>query len=49
MAPHSPEWRYGFSGEGMPWYPAVRVFRQPEPGDWDTVIGAVARELSATV
>lgn len=45
MAPHSPEWRYGFTGESMPWYPTVRIFRQPAFGDWDPVIGAVAAEL----
>src|SRR6185436_8166228 len=25
LAPISPEWRYGFAGEAMPWYPSVRV------------------------
>jgi Tfp pilus assembly protein PilF len=47
MAPYSPEWRYGFSGPRMPWYPSVRVFRQPEFGAWDPVIAEVARELHA--
>jgi tetratricopeptide (TPR) repeat protein len=47
MAPYSPEWRYGFSGEAMPWYPSVRLFRQPAYGRWDPVIAAVARELAA--
>ncbi len=50
MAPHSPEWRYGFAGESMPWYPSVRIFRQPTAGDWQPVISAVAgilRELGA--
>jgi tetratricopeptide (TPR) repeat protein len=45
MAPYSPEWRYGFSGETMPWYPAVRLVRQPAYGDWDPVISSVASEL----
>jgi tetratricopeptide (TPR) repeat protein len=45
MAPYSPEWRYGFSGEDIPWYPTVRVFRQPAFGEWDPVIASVAREL----
>lgn len=49
MAPYSPEWRYGFSGAGMPWYPAVRVFRQPAFGAWDPVIATVARELREAV
>ena len=45
MTPYSPEWRYGFNGTGMPWYPAVRLFRQPAFGAWDPVIEQVAREL----
>ena len=45
MAPCSPEWRYGIAGEAMPWYPSVRIFRQPRYGDWDAVIGSVAQSL----
>lgn len=50
MAPYSPEWRYGFAGETMPWYPSVRIFRQPAFGEWTPVVDKVAkllRELSA--
>lgn len=45
MAPYSPEWRYGFSGDTMPWYPTVKVFRQPAFGEWRPVISSVATEL----
>ncbi len=45
MAPYSPEWRYGIAGEEMPWYPSVRIFRQPAYGAWDPVIDHVARSL----
>ncbi|MCW5603617.1 MAG: tetratricopeptide repeat protein [Burkholderiales bacterium] len=45
MAPYSPEWRYGFAGVTMPWYPSVRIFRQPAFGDWTSVIDRVARAL----
>jgi tetratricopeptide (TPR) repeat protein len=45
MAPYVPEWRYGLSGETMPWYPSVRLFRQRAPGDWDGVLGAVSELL----
>jgi tetratricopeptide (TPR) repeat protein len=47
MVPYSPEWRYGSKGEGMPWYPSVRLFRQDTFGKWPPVIAAVARELQA--
>jgi tetratricopeptide (TPR) repeat protein len=45
MAPYSPEWRYGFSGDTMPWYPSVKVFRQPAFGEWEPVTSSVAAEL----
>ena len=47
MAPRVPEWRYGLSGEGMPWYPRNRVLRQEAPGDWEKLIARVAAELAA--
>lgn len=45
LAPLSPEWRYGFTGSGMPWYPSVRIFRQRSYGDWRSVVGEVADAL----
>jgi tetratricopeptide (TPR) repeat protein len=49
MAPCSPEWRYGSSGESMPWYPSVRVHRSPAYGDWQPVITSVAHALRQRV
>lgn len=45
MAPHVPEWRYGLTGEKLPWYPNVRLFRQPAPDDWQPVIQGVREQL----
>lgn len=45
MAPYSPEWRYGRSGETMPWYPAARILRQECFGEWDPVLNAAAARL----
>ena len=47
MVPYCPEWRYGFAGNTVPWYPSVRVFRQFSFGEWEPVIDAVACELRA--
>jgi tetratricopeptide (TPR) repeat protein len=46
LAPFSPEWRYGFRGASMPWYPSVRIFRQERFGDWDQVLANVQAELA---
>jgi tetratricopeptide (TPR) repeat protein len=44
--PRVPEWRYGATGDRMPWYPSVRLFRQSASGDWTPVVEAIRRELA---
>ena len=43
---HSPEWRFGLAGEGHDWHPSLRIFRQPSPGDWQSVFARVRVELT---
>lgn len=31
-------WRWGVSRRDSPWYPTLRQYRQPRPGDWQTVV-----------
>jgi Flp pilus assembly protein TadD len=38
-------WRWLHDREDSPWYPTVRLFRQPQPGDWHAVIEKVVEEL----
>lgn len=40
-----PEWRYMSQGETLPWYPAVRLFRQQDQGNWRPVMEKIALEL----
>ncbi|OYQ31471.1 hypothetical protein CHU95_20180 [Niveispirillum lacus] len=47
VLPFSPDWRWLAAGEDTFWYPTMRLFRQPERGDWGTVIGRVSAALRA--
>ncbi|MGA7107204.1 MAG: tetratricopeptide repeat protein [Terracidiphilus sp.] len=45
LLPFAPDWRWLLEREDSPWYPTVRLFRQPRHGDWDAVMEAVRRVL----
>jgi tetratricopeptide (TPR) repeat protein len=38
-----PHWRYGVSGDSLPWYPSVRLFRQKDT--WERVVARVLTTL----
>ena len=40
LARHS-DWRWLLDREDSPWYPTMRLFRQPDHNDWQTVISRV--------
>ena len=46
MLPHSADWRYHIDRSDSPWYPSMRLFRQPTPGDWKTVIEEMVATLN---
>jgi hypothetical protein len=41
-----PDWRWGLLGDSTPWYTAMRLFRQTEPGNWEGAMKQVAQALS---
>ena len=45
MLPFAPDFRWLLGRGDSPWYPTMRLYRQPARGDWDSVIAAVRREL----
>lgn len=47
LLPHVPDWRWMLEREDSPWYPSLRLFRQPGPGAWDAVIARVRDALAA--
>ncbi|HVS51290.1 MAG TPA: tetratricopeptide repeat-containing glycosyltransferase family protein [Opitutaceae bacterium] len=45
LLPYSPDWRWLLERADSPWYPGMRLFRQPAVGDWDSVVANVAQHL----
>ena len=41
LIPYSPDWRWLVGREDSPWYPTMRLFRQPKARDWESVVEAV--------
>ena len=39
------DWRWLRERTDSPWYPSIRLYRQPAHGDWTSVTDAVARDL----
>jgi tetratricopeptide (TPR) repeat protein len=47
LVPFQPDWRWLTDREVTPWYPTARLFRQPKPGEWDSVIAKLRDSVSA--
>jgi TPR repeat/Glycosyltransferase family 9 (heptosyltransferase) len=49
LLPFAPDWRWLLEREDSPWYPTMRLFRQPRFGDWDAVVERVRGALAARI
>jgi tetratricopeptide (TPR) repeat protein len=46
LLPHSCDWRWLPASDSSPWYPSMRLFRQPAAGDWHSVLSRVSCALA---
>ena len=42
-------WRWFTGRRDSPWYPGLRLYRQSQPGDWESVLEEVTGDLAAFV
>jgi len=46
LLPFVPDWRWMLEREDSPWYPTMKLYRQPKRGDWDSVLERVRADLA---
>jgi tetratricopeptide (TPR) repeat protein len=45
LLPFITDWRWMLNRDDSPWYPTMKLFRQPSVGDWKSVIDKIKDEL----
>lgn len=45
MLPFAPDWRWLLDRTDTPWYPDVRIYRQPSSREWNSVVARIAADL----
>ncbi|MGB8366834.1 MAG: tetratricopeptide repeat protein, partial [Candidatus Babeliales bacterium] len=45
LLPYATDWRWIVNRTTSPWYPTMRIFKQPKPFDWESVMKTVYDEL----
>jgi hypothetical protein len=43
---HAADWRWLHDRNDSPWYPSLRLFHQPSPGDWNSMLNEVQQRLA---
>ena len=49
ILPANADWRWTLEQDTTPWFPTMRLFRQPDSGDWQACFSEVGRKLRALV
>jgi hypothetical protein len=50
LLPFVPHWCWNVNRpDDTPWYPRHHLFRQPRPGDWESVVERIFRKLARRV
>lgn len=45
LLPFVPDWRWMLNTNSSVWYPTARLYRQPAPGDWESVFRTLRKDL----
>jgi tetratricopeptide (TPR) repeat protein len=46
LLPFVPDWRWMLDREDSPWYPTMKLFRQPQPCDWGSIIHLITENIN---
>ena len=46
---HAADWRWLIDRDDSPWYPGMKLFRQPKRGDWTGLFQKIEEKLAAIV
>lgn len=49
MLPKPADWRWLLDRNDTPWYPTMRLFRQEQAGNWESVITTIINELTESI
>lgn len=47
--PYNPDWRWKLEGDTTQWYDSMRLYRQTERDNWETVFERIGKDLSEVV
>jgi len=47
LLPYNPDWRWLLNRADSPWYPSMRLYRQPAIDDWNSVFDKIKSDLAS--